>query len=188
MAGVRERREPLILLASIPQGLPWAGARGSLRQQQPPQPGSGAGPAAAPTWLHPKKHPSESRKQPHPCTPNPPPGRASCAPADGGSSLGRGPCPGPGVIGTSLSFSSPNLVHFVFQGWDNHLALNLSRFGACLTFKPFVGDDFRATFSIFNKAEQIRLFLNPPALSFPLVLTTKRVRVSPPPPISCTLK
>lgn len=44
-----------------------------------------------------------------------------------------------------------------------------------MTFKPFVGDEFRATFSIFNKAEQIRLFLNPPALSFPLVLTTKRV-------------
>lgn len=38
-----------------------------------------------------------------------------------------------------------------------------------MTFKPFVGDDFRATFSIFNKAEQIRLFLNPPALSFPLL-------------------
>lgn len=51
-----------------------------------------------------------------------------------------------------------------------------------MTFKPFVGDDFRATFSIFNKAEQIRLFLNPPALSFPLVLTTKRVPCVVPPP------
>lgn len=49
-----------------------------------------------------------------------------------------------------------------------------------MTFKPFVGDEFRATFSIFNKAEQIRLFLNPPALSFPLVLTTKRVPCVPP--------
>lgn len=54
-----------------------------------------------------------------------------------------------------------------------------------MTFKPFVGDDFRATFSIFNKAEQIRLFLNPPALSFPPVLTNQKnplcVCVSPPP-------
>lgn len=60
-----------------------------------------------------------------------------------------------------------------------------------MTFKPFVGDEFRATFSIFNKAEQIRLFLNPPALSFPLVLTTKRVprvRVCVCVPISCTPK
>lgn len=109
MAGVRERSEPLILLASIPQGLPRAGARGSLRQQQLPRLGLGAGPAAAPTWLHPKKLPSESRKQPRAL--NPPLGRASCV-LGGPHSAGGGGMPG--AIGTSLSLSSPNLVHFVF--------------------------------------------------------------------------
>lgn len=79
MAGVRERREPLILLASIPQGLPRAAAA--------PQTGVGAAPAAAPTGLHPENPPSESRK--HSRAPNPPLGRASCALGDPHSAWGH---------------------------------------------------------------------------------------------------
>lgn len=81
----------------VPRGLPGSGLVAEL-----PKPGLGA---AAPVWPHPKQPPREGRKQPHPRAPNPPPGRASCA---------LGVLTRPGAIGTSLSFSSPNLVHFVF--------------------------------------------------------------------------
>lgn len=97
------KERPLILLARSRRDCPG-------QQQQIPKLGVGAAPAAAPTGLHPKNPPSESRKQPHSRAPNPPLGRASCALGDPHSARGAVL----GNIGTSLSFSSPNLVHFVF--------------------------------------------------------------------------